>query len=1252
MAMGYGVVLYQQQLDSALSRQQQASEWLTSRIEAELEGFGSRLVSSHRRLSALLEPPGLTPPSEVLKRQIQPLLLSLLDSEVAFVQALLLSPEGDVLAGVKREQGKVLTLSRDEERVLLSLAHVAGRGEVRAGQLSPALSTVSIVGAEKPGEGLSFAMILADGSPLATQLVVAVDVASQWLAKLPLSNPVAGLGGRNYLIDSATRLVVPAPGSSFQVGDVLTYLRADHSLPSASLWSLETVYDSAVGGPVYACHIPIPALGWTLVSEVPKSSVLQLIWPPLVMLLLFSSVLVLLIIGFVLRLMNRFLRPFKAAREAIEKISEGDYQLSLKPVGIFEIDEMTASIVHMARVREGAEQALSKSRQDLLVTLRSIGDAVITCDKQGLVTRMNPVAEVLTGWPMEEAVGKAIKKIFNIVDASTHEPIANPVDKVLRSGETVYLSNDTTLIARDGREYHIADSAAPIRAEDNKILGMVLVFNDVSEAYLLRQKAVLAQEELQALLADMHTMVCITEPDGTAIFANNTSLQASGARLDEIQGKKLWDCIWFEGSTRLQGQIAKYCAEAKAGESIQKDIQINVLGGMLWVDYSMHPMLNEAGQVVKIMHEGRDISGRKTMEDEARAAAQHLELYREQTPLAAIEWDSEIHVVDWNDAAEQMFGYRLDEIKGRNITGLLISEEDAVLASKIFQGLDTYGESRTSRSHTRTKDGREIVCEWHNTLLKNEKDETIGAASVVLDITAQQKAQQALLLKEREQSDILNCMVDAVITIDESGKVLSANKMAETLFGYRADELVGNNVSLLMPAGVAAEHDAYIQRYLQTGEARVIGRGAEVDGRHKNAQSFPLRLQIAELPGDSSGLRRFIGSCHDLSKTKLQDEQLRRSYKMDALGKLTGGVAHDFNNILGVVTGYADLLESMLGEQPKLANYAHEINHAGQRGAKLTQKLLSFSRQGATSAAKVDIRALLRGQQDMLQKTLTVSIELVVECAAEVWPVWLDASDLEDAVLNMSINAMHAMEEVAAARLTISAANLSLNTFDASTLGLPRGGDYVELRIVDTGTGMDDVTREQIFDPFFSTKGEKGTGLGLSQVFGFVSRGGGGIKVYSELGHGSEFVLYFPRYLGASVIAEAESLAYGDAPGGGEQILVVDDEEALRELATELLSQKGYRVRRAANAQQALQIMQTASFDVLLSDLIMPGMNGYQLAGKVRERYPTTKILLASGFADERNLEGIDQQLHAQMLHKPYNSRILFKAIRELLDGD
>ena len=1248
MAAIYGVVLYQQQLDNALSRQQQASESFKSRIESDLESFGSRLLNSHNRLSPLL-----SQSNDDSRQQLNLSLQSLLYSEAAFVQAMIISSGGEVLAGVKRKQSKSTALTRAEVQVLLGLVSAADKAETPAVQLSPALSNVSTQGAATPGEGFTFAMISAGHSPLAARLVLAVDVATLWLGDQTLVSPVDGLTGQDYLLDSQARLVAPVPGSAYQVGDVLTHLTAASSVLADKQWSLEKTYTGVAGESVYACRTQIPALGWTLISEVPADRVLQQVWPPLALLFLFSTLALILIVIFILRLMDSFLQPFASARVAIEQISKGDYELSLKSVGIYEIDAMTANILHMASERKAAEQALRESQQDLLVTLHSIGDAVITCDDQGFVTRMNPVAQALTAWSIEEAEGEPIGAVFNIINASTREPIANPVDKVLRSGKTVYLSNHTTLIARDGREYHIADSAAPIRAEDNKILGMVLVFNDVSDAYVLRQEAAIAQAELQALLADMHTMVVITEPDGTVIFGNKAPLAASGVMLGDVLGKKLWDCIWFEGDGVLQQTMLKHCTDVKAGASIEDDIQINILGGLLWVEYSMHPMFNECGEVVKILHEGRNISGRKAMEEEARAATQHLKLYREQTPLATIEWDSDIHVVDWNAAAEQMFGYSLDEIKGRNITGLLISVEEEAQAQSIFEGLGVQSQALISRTHTRTKDGRNIICEWHNTLLRNEVGEAIGAASVVVDITAQQKSQEVLLLKEREQRDILNCMVDAVITINERGKVLSINKMAETMFGYRSDELLGCNVSLLMPAVIAAEHDTYIQHYLHTGEARVIGMGREVDGKHKNGQAFPLRLQIAELPWDDSGLRRFIGTCHDLSKTKLQDEQLRRSYKMDALGKLTGGVAHDFNNILGVVTGYADLLESMLGEQPKLANYAHEINHAGQRGAKLTKKLLSFSRQGASSATKVDIAALLFAQEDMLQKTLTVSIELVLECAAEIWPVWLDGSDLEDAVLNMSINAMHAMaKKTRGARLTIGATNLSLNAFDASTLGLPQAGDYVELRIVDTGAGMDEVTREQIFDPFFSTKGEKGTGLGLSQVFGFVTRAGGGVKVYSEPGHGSEFVLYFPRYLDPAVATGTESTAYSDVPGGGEQILVVDDEEALRGLAAELLSQKGYRVARAADAQQALEMMRSASFDLLLSDLIMPGMNGYQLADVVRKKYPATKILLASGFADERNLKGVDQQLNAQMLHKPYNSRILFETIRDLLDAE
>ncbi|MBL4781230.1 MAG: PAS domain S-box protein [Porticoccaceae bacterium] len=1246
MTIGYGAVLYSRQLDEALSQQQQSSEGLKLRIEADLGRFSRRLLDSQARATEILAQPG-----QDSGQQSQWFLLSLLDSEPSFVQVLLISGQGDVVAGVKRQQSGTAALSTSEVRALLNLAGGAGGPAPEASQTSVPSSPVSIVAASKPGASFSFAMFTPGGSALKAQLLIALDASSAWLDEHYLSGSVGGFSGQYYLLDTEARVVAPLSGSTYRVGDVASHLRADDVALGDSHWPLQKSYHNVAGEAVYACRTAIPALAWTLVSELPTARVLQQVWPSLLTLLLFFSTLIILIAVFILRLMKRFLRPFTAARAAIEQISEGDYELVLQPVGIPEIDGMTASILHMATVRQAVEQALQESQQDLLVTLNSIGDGVITCDERGLVTRMSKVAEELTAWSMAEAEGEPVGVVFNIINASTGEPIANPIEKVLSSGKAVSLSNHTTLKARDGREYHIADSAAPIRDENHKTLGMVLVFNDVSEAYLLRQETALAQEELQALLADMHTMVCITEPDGTAIFANKSSLVGAGVTLADVKGKKFWDCVWFEGDPALQQQMRRNCTDVQAGASIQDDIQANMQGGLLWVEYSMHPMFNEQGEVVKILHEGRDISARKTMEVEALASAQHLKLYREQTPLAAIEWDNELHVVDWNAAAEHMFGYALDEIKGRDINGLLISEDEAVEAHKILKSLSLRGGARTGRTHTRTKDGRDIICEWHNTLLKNKEGEAMGAASVVLDITAQHKTQQALSLKEREQSDILNCMVDAVITIDECGLVLSVNKMAETLFGYRADELLGNNVALLMSPVDAAEHDSYIQRYIRTGEAHVIGQGREVDGRHKNKQIFPLRLQVAELPRDSAGLRRFIGTCHDLTKVKQQEEQLRRSYKMDALGKLTGGVAHDFNNILGVVTGYADLLESMLDEDSKLANYAHEINHAGQRGAKLTQKLLSFSRQGVAAATVVDIAALLQGQRDMLQKTLTVSIQLVLEYDAGLWPIWLDGSDLEDAVLNMSINAMHAMEgKTAGARLTISATNLSLSTLDVVTLGLPEAGDYVELRLADTGTGMDETIREQIFDPFFSTKGERGTGLGLSQVFGFVSRAGGGVKVYSELGLGSEFVLYFPRYIVASEEVESESSTDSEVPGGCERVLVVDDEEALRDLVTELLSQKGYRVTSAADARQALEIMQSASFDLLLSDLIMPGMNGYQLAAEVAEKYPLTKILLASGFADERNMEAIDEDLRERMLHKPYNSRVLYKAIRDLLD--
>ncbi|MFV2056563.1 MAG: PAS domain S-box protein [Thiohalomonadales bacterium] len=662
---------------------------------------------------------------------------------------------------------------------------------------------------------------------------------------------------------------------------------------------------------------------------------------------------------------------------------------------IFQEERCIGAVVTFLNINERIEavNALKERERDLEITLNSIGDAVITTDAQGLITRMNPVAERLTGWSLSESRNKPLTSIFPILNSSTREPIANPIEKVISTGEIVFLSHHTTLLSKDGAEYQIADSAAPLRTEDNSIVGMVLVFNDVTE---------------------------------------------------------------------------------------------------------------------------------------------------------------------------------------------------------------------------------------------------------------QQQARQALLNKEYEQREILNCMLDAVITIDQQGTLLSFNHAAETLFGYSIDEIVGQNVSILMAANHASEHDNYIQQFLHTGESQVVGPGREVEAQRKSKDSFPMRLTVAELSKDEKGTRRFIGSCLDLSQIKLQEMQLRRSEKMDALGKLTGGISHDYNNMLGVILGYADLLEVALKSQPKLAYYAHQIHHAGTRGAKLTRKLLAFSHHSASDAQILDINEILHEERHMLEKSLTARIKLELILEEKIWPIWLDDSDLEDAILNLGINAMHAMES--GGNLTIQTKNERIDEIGSRHLEI-EAGDFVSLSFTDTGCGMDNKTKEKIFDPFFSTKGTQGTGLGLSQVYGFMERSGGAIKVYSEVGQGTRISLYFPRYYNKALTSESSASSKMKAFGGHETILIVDDEPSLLELTSDILSQRGYKTLRATLGKEALELLSKNPVDLMLSDVIMPEMDGYELAEIVQKKYPKLKIQLSSGFNDVRHVDLTKPSLHNNLLCKPYNTQELLLRIRKLLDN-
>lgn len=523
-------------------------------------------------------------------------------------------------------------------------------------------------------------------------------------------------------------------------------------------------------------------------------------------------------------------------------------------------------------------------------------------------------------------------------------------------------------------------------------------------------------------------------------------------------------------------------------------------------------------------------------------------------------------------------------------------------------------------------------------------------ASGINNMTAARKTAEAELIhKEKEQRQMLDSMVNAVISIDEDGVILSFNNSAGELFGYSHDEVVGINIDQLMPEPYSSAHTGYLQHYLKTGEARVVGFTRDVEGLHKDKNTFPLRLMVAKLPDGTDGKKRFIGSCVDLTHIKQQEEQLRRAQKMDAMGKLTGGIAHDYNNMLGIVLGYASLLQRSLEGNEKLVGYANEINRAGERGAKLTKKLLNFSRKKSNEDEIVNLNDLLRDEQHMLDKILTARINLELNLTDELWPIKLDAGDLEDAILNMSINAMHSIDTHG--QLIIATSNEHLSETDASSINIS-SGSYVCLSLSDTGHGMDEFTREKIFEPFFTTKGDQGTGLGLSQVYGFIQRSGGTIKVYSEKGHGTRFTIYIPRYYSKSNMNDEQAMADFDSEikGGHETILLVDDEPALLALNLELLKGRGYTIIYANSAKQALEILDGEHIDLLLTDVIMPEMDGYQLAAAVKEKYPTVKIQLASGFSDNHNSELVDEMLHENLLNKPFKSQQLFERIRILLD--
>ncbi|MGB8732035.1 MAG: ATP-binding protein [Candidatus Sulfotelmatobacter sp.] len=481
---------------------------------------------------------------------------------------------------------------------------------------------------------------------------------------------------------------------------------------------------------------------------------------------------------------------------------------------------------------------------------------------------------------------------------------------------------------------------------------------------------------------------------------------------------------------------------------------------------------------------------------------------------------------------------------------------------------------------------------------------------------------------------------------DSAGQLLDVNPALLTMLGYSsARDLVGQHLG-----GLYLDTHQWFELadYLRSAAAF---NGLIAEWKRKDGIGTVVRVS-GRAVSDGDTKTAFELFAEDVTERRALEQQLRQSQKMEAVGRLAGGIAHDFNNLLMVISGYSEFLLDRLGPDPALRGPAQEIAGAAQRASSLTRQLLAFSRKQMMAPKILDLNEVITENLKMLTRVIGEDIDLVMVPAATLGAVRADAGQIDQVIMNLAVNARDAMPS--GGKLTIETSNVSLDE-EYSRFHAPlRPGDYVMLTISDTGMGMDSETQSHIFEPFFTTKGPKGTGLGLSTVYGIIKQSGGYIWVYSESGKGTTFKIYLPRVPeraeSPAVVSTAESV--GTEPGT-ETILLVEDETNLRYLARQFLEKQGYRVIEAADGAVAMQIAvaHEGMIHLLLTDVIMPGMNGRELAQRISEIRPNTKVLYMSGYTE--NVIGHNGTLDAgvRLLQKPFTLRELKSKVREVLDS-
>jgi two-component system cell cycle sensor histidine kinase/response regulator CckA len=663
-------------------------------------------------------------------------------------------------------------------------------------------------------------------------------------------------------------------------------------------------------------------------------------------------------------------------------------------------------------------------------------------------------------------------------------------------------------------------------------------------------------------------------------------------------------------------------------------------GRIVWVLDQTDPVRDEAGKPLHLQGVLIDVTQRRSGEESLRESEQRFRSAFDSSALGMALTSRGSGILRTNNVLCSILGYEREELLGMSFAELAHPDDRERRLHDLAKLRSGSVDSYTAERRYVRKDGTWVWCRISVSAVRDGSGESIHDITQVQDVSNERALRESLEDNERLFRTLFAESLLAKIVLDDGGTIVDCNAAYAELVGLTREEIVGQPMAAV-PASpeLAAELWGRLQ---SEGELRTQLEFIRTDGRRREVD---VTAKKDVLPG------RHLAVISDLTEQKRLEQQVLQAHKMESVGRLAGGIAHDFNNLLTAIGGYTELMLRRIPEGSPLRHDAEEIRKAAERAANLTRQLLAFSRRQVLQPCVLDLNAVVVDMEKMLKRLIGEDVSLETRLEAELGAVLADPGQLQQVVLNLAVNAREALTH--GGTVTIETSNVELTGEEAEENVGGQEGSYVLLSISDDGQGMDEAVRAQLFEPFFTTKEGLSTGLGLATVYGIVTQSGGYISVDSAPDAGSRFRLYLPRAESDAPVAVPVVQATGEAPRGAEMILLVEDEEIVRDLVKEMLTSFGYDVLEARNGREAIEISggYQGHIDLVLSDVIMPGMSGPDAAREVLSQRPGTRVLFISGYTDSAIVHHGVLEPGTEFLQKPFNTEALARKVRAVLDG-